>query len=86
MTIQLHLTPELESALRERAAAEGKDPTALALEAVAEKLGPAIARSSRDETAERRNAWNRFLEGTREHARSLPAGYMADDSRESIYE
>ncbi len=38
MTLQITLTPETETRLRERAAASGKDLTAIVLEAVDEKL------------------------------------------------
>ena len=38
MNLQIHLRPELEAKLRERATAAGKDVEAFALEAVEEKL------------------------------------------------
>jgi len=38
MTLHIHLKPELEARLRERAALAGKDAEAFALEAVEEKL------------------------------------------------
>jgi hypothetical protein len=86
MTIKLQLTPEMETVLRQRAAAEGKDPAALALEAVAEKLAPPNGPVSQGTAADRLDAWNRFVAGMREHAKKLPSDHFVDDSRESIYE
>lgn len=85
MSLSIQLTPEIEAKLRERAAAEGKDPSILALEAVAEKLsnpnGPGIAAGNEA----RLDAWNRFVPGMREHGATLPPNHCVDDSRESIY-
>ncbi len=86
MSLSIQLTPELEAALREKAAAEGKDPSALALEAVAEGLAASDRPVSATTTARRLEAWGRFVAGMREHANNLPPGHVVDDSRESIYE
>ncbi len=82
MTLTITLPPTTEAQLRERAAAEGKDPAAFALEAVQEKLalsdnGPA---ASAELTPKQRSA--EWLAWTASHK---PLGYVVDDSRESIY-
>lgn len=86
MTIHLTLPPEMEATLCERAAAEGKDPASLALEAVAEKLAATNGPVSEGAAASRLDAWNRFVAGMRAHAGTLPSNHFVDDSRESIYE
>lgn len=80
MTIKL--PAEIEARLRERAAAEGKDAEALAVEAVAARVGmPAGRGDLRDRPyAEWAAA---FWAWVASHP-ALP--YVADDSRESIYE
>ncbi len=84
MTIRISLPAEIEAKLRERAAAEGKDPFALALEAVEEKLGLRI--SGRPDTAARIAAWERFVAGMRGLTETLPSGQRIDDTREAIYQ
>ena len=86
MVLSIELTPEMEARLRERAAAEGKDPNALVLEAVAEKLSAPNGPASQSASEGRLQAWNRFLAATRDHAAALPPAHFVDDSRESIYE
>ncbi|MEK6644469.1 MAG: hypothetical protein AABZ08_11230 [Planctomycetota bacterium] len=86
MTLRLDLTPELEHRLRERAAAEGKDLMAVALEAVEQRLSEPNGSLSESIAKDRMEAWNRFLAATRGHAATLPAGYFADDDRGRIYE
>jgi hypothetical protein len=51
----------MEATLREKAAAEGKDPATLALEAVAEKLAATNGPVSQAAAASRLDAWNRFV-------------------------
>jgi hypothetical protein len=80
MTLTLSFPPELEAKLRQRAAAEGKDPETLVREAVEQKLGaeqpvPADAKGF-DEWQAEFNAWV---------ASHQPIGHEVDDSRESIY-
>jgi predicted transcriptional regulator len=80
MTLSLSLSPELEAKLRQRAAAEGKDPETLVREAVEQKLGteqpaPAHTKGFEEWRAEF-DAWV---------ASHKPVGHEVDDSRESIY-
>ena len=86
MVIHLQLTPEMEATLRQKAAAEGKDPDALALEAVAEKLAAPNGPAPQATAGARLDAWNRFVARMGEHARNLPSNHVVDDSRDSIYE
>ncbi len=86
MTLHISLPPDAEARLRERAAAEGKDPATFALEAVQEKLGPGNGVSDRTRAAERSAAWDRFVTGMQEWARNLPPGHRVNDDRASIYE
>ena len=86
MSIQISLPPETEKKLRERAAAEGKEPAALVLEALEQKLsiqvGYPVPRMPKDKLA----AWEKFVSGMLESTKNLPPGHHVDDSRESIYE
>lgn len=82
MTVHLELPPDVEQALRARAAAEGKDVDALVAEVVVEQLaeshsrGPSSASISRAE----------FVARLRRVAAMHPgSGGRMDDSRESIY-
>lgn len=80
MTLTLSFPPELEAKLRQRAAAEGKDPETLVREAVEQKLGaerptPAHAKGF-DEWRTEFEAW---VAGHR------PVEHEVDDSREAIY-
>jgi len=83
MTLSITLPIEIELALREQAASDGKDLAALVLEAVTEKV--ACDRAEAGENG-RPSGGQRIAE-----LRSWVAGhrrlsYDADDSRESIYE
>jgi predicted transcriptional regulator len=80
MALTLSFPPELEAKLRQRAAAEGKDPETLVREAVEQKLGaeqasPAHAKGF-DEWRAEFEAWV---------AGHPPVEHEVDDSRESIY-
>jgi hypothetical protein len=86
MTIRISLPADIEAKLRERAAAEGKDPAALALEAVQEKLGGGNAVSGRPSAAERIAAWERFVAGMCGWTQTLLFGHRVDDTREAIYQ
>jgi hypothetical protein len=86
MSLTIQLTPEMEARLRERAAAEGKDPAEFAVEAVVQRLTAPDASSLSPTAARRLDALNSFVAGMREHAKTLPPGHIVDDSRESIYE
>jgi predicted transcriptional regulator len=88
MSLTVSFSPEVEARLRERAAASGKDVSALVREAVEEKLSatpepkPASKMSNEQWLAEF-NAWMREVTS---RARNYPPGFVVDDSRESIYE
>lgn len=86
MSLTIQLTPEMEARLREQAAAEGKDPAEFAVEAVVERLTMSGTSLPSSVVAQRLEALNRFVEGMREHAKTLPPGHIVDDSRETIYE
>ena len=87
MVLRLDLTAEAEARLRERAAADGKEVDRFVLDAVEEKLTGngsgqpgSIASPAREETAQE---WiTSFDAWVQSHPRR---GYVADDSRESIY-
>jgi hypothetical protein len=80
MVLHLNLSPELESRLVEQAAATGKSPDELALEALEEKLAaePAPQRR-RDHTA-----WRAKLQAWIDLHPVV--NHFIDDSRDSIYE
>jgi ABC-type amino acid transport substrate-binding protein len=88
MTVVVSFRPELEARLREAAAVSGKDVPTLVQEAVEEKLSAAaqpklVPDVSYQQWAEKFNAW---MSEVKERAATYPPGYVADDSRESIYE
>ena len=88
MTITFSLTPETEARLRERAAAAGKDVSALIREAIEEKLSAttndaAVTGISHDRWSAEFASW---MNEVAERAPSYPPGYVADDSREGVYE
>lgn len=82
MTLQIDLTPELESRLRREAAAAGKDVSTFAREALEETLSAAETESQniRPSKEQRLAEWRALTAGAR------PSGHIVDDSRESIYE
>ncbi len=87
MVLRLDLSPEAESRLRERAAAAGKEVDRFVLEAVEAKLSTESATEPSDLVSARREEspeeWiKRFDAWVNSHPRR---GYIADDSRESIY-
>lgn len=86
MTLSVPLSPEMEAKLRELAAAEGKDPAAVALEALAEKLSAPNGALSQAAADTRIAALNRFFARARQQTQKLPFGHTADDSRDSIYD
>ena len=75
-TLSISLPPETEARLRERAAAEGKDPAAFVLEVVQEELASEEPTPNAQRIAALR-AWA---------ASHAELAYEADDDRESIYE
>ena len=80
MTLTLQLPPEIEIALRERAAAAGKDPEGFTLDALKEKLGPPAETGKKELSPEE---WVREWYAWAASHRRLP--FEVDDSRESIY-
>jgi predicted transcriptional regulator len=88
MTVTIVLPPETEAKLRDRAAATGKDLSTLIREAVEEQLstanGNSVAASiSSDQWSAEFSAW---MQDIAKRASMYPPGYVADDSRESIYQ
>ena len=88
MTVTLTLLPETEAKLRERAAASGKDVSTLVREAVEEKLSAVDAGISATDMPYMRwlaefGAW---MDAVAKRASMYPPGYVANDSRETIYE
>jgi predicted DNA-binding protein len=83
MTLRIELTPETEAKLRNQAAAAGKDMETVAREAIEDTLAVQEELDSRQAslTIERRVAELRAWAASH---RKLD--YIADDSRESIYE
>ncbi|MDZ4780507.1 MAG: DUF1778 domain-containing protein [Planctomycetia bacterium] len=81
MTLQLHLTPELELLIRNAAISAGEDVEAFVLRAVQERVAEAREpQRLRPGTPE----WNEFLNAWL--ATHQPVSHIVDDSRESIYE
>ena len=80
MVLRLDLSPEAEARLREKAATLGKDLDRFVLDALEEKMASGSSGAKPTESAEqwiaRFNAW------VESHPKR---GYVADDSRESIY-
>lgn len=86
MMLQIELSIETEARLREQAAAAGKEPAVLALEAIQEKLAQgagANGNSGQPDDWERR--FVSFIERARDWAdRNLPPTHVVDTSREII--
>jgi hypothetical protein len=82
MVLRLDLSPEAEARLREKAAALGKDLDRFVLDTLEEKLAsgqaetPTIAAETAEQWITRFNSW------IESHPKR---GYIADDSRDSIY-
>jgi len=87
MVLHLLLSPEAEANLRVLAAAEGKDIERFVLDAVQDKLtqmGTSATADMQAPTADvSSEAWIRAFDAWVESHPSR--GYVADDSRESIY-
>lgn len=86
MTIRIQISEAAEARLLERAAAEGRDPADLALQAVEEKFASGSGSSARASCGASADAWARFTANMHEWTRRIPVGHEVDDSRESIYE
>ncbi len=85
MTLHIELPPTLETALLARAAAEGKDVSALVTEAVTERLAASAADATETSRAAVRSSQGfalRLQAWVDLHPR---VGRPVDDSRESIY-
>jgi uncharacterized protein (DUF1778 family) len=85
MILNLNFPASVESQLRERAAATGKDVTSLVLEAVAEKLSDmeAEARLPNPEALSAKE-WISRLERLAARGKHLTS--LVDDDREHLYE
>ncbi len=88
MTVTISLPAETEAKLRDRAAATGKDVSTFIREAVEEKLSAANGNNAPNSIPSDRwsaefTAWMLDVE---KRAPIYPPGYVADDSRESIYD
>ena len=87
MTLVVSFQSDLEARLREAAAAAGKDVSALVREAVEDKLAAGSTSAASNlpyqQWSEQFNAW---MEEVKVRSAMYPPGYVADDSRESIYE
>jgi hypothetical protein len=80
MHLNLHLPPEIETKLAEKAAITGKSPETLAIDALREQFSDEpVARPliSPDEWLKQFDAWI---------ASHAPVEVIIDDSRESIYD
>ena len=85
MTLTIRISSEAESRLRDQASAAGKELADYVAELV-ERGAVASNGSLSTATAERRrSALDRFVARARQQSGRLPPGYVADDSRESIY-
>lgn len=84
MSVTIPFAPEIEQRLRERAAAAGQDVDTFVREAVEEKLGATSAVAASPQ--QRRAAFEAWMREVAGRAAIYPPGYVADDSRESIYE
>jgi len=80
MTVTISFPPEVEAKLRERAAASGKDVSAIVREAVEEKLAATPAAGM---PGKRFEEWSAALHAWA--ASHKPVSHFVDDSRESIY-
>ena len=86
MTVYISLPPETEARLRDRAAATGKDVSTLVREAVEEKFSAGNGNSA-GMSYERWSAeFTAWMKDVAKRATMYPPGYVADDSRDSIYE
>jgi predicted transcriptional regulator len=84
MSVTIPFPPDIEAKLRERAAASGKDVDSFVREAVEEKLGlTVLTAKSEEQWAGEFAAWMREVAS---RSSNYSADYIADDSRESIYE
>jgi len=80
MTLQLHLTPELEALVRSAANSAGEDVETFVLRAVRERVGSdKQAGDSLLSDDEWQSLFQEWL------AARKPCGHYVDDSRESIY-
>lgn len=80
MTLQITLSPEIESQLLLLAQSQGKDMASLVMEAVEEKLADEDGVRPCASAEERVREFDRLIAGCK------PVGHFVDDSRERIYE
>ncbi len=80
MTVQLNLPPDVEEQLKLRAAAQGRDVSAIVLDLVTNQL------ANEESTSDRRLSSEEFKQRLHAMANRFPGfGANIDDSRESIY-
>jgi hypothetical protein len=85
MTLNLRFSPEVEAALKQRAASAGKPLEQIVVEAVEEQVRPLASETiSSEEKAKKWQEWVARMQN--DVAKSLPPGAIVDDSRESIYD
>ena len=77
----VNLSPEIESKVRERAAASGQDVEAFVLQAIAEKLADADSHAS--PASRSQEEWKKKLQALIDLHPVVT--HFVDDSRESIY-
>lgn len=82
MTLHIPLSPEIEAKLRKHAAASGKDPTMLVLEAV-EVITGRINGGTEANSSLSPDQWSAEWHAWAAGHKSLD--HVVDDSRESIY-
>jgi hypothetical protein len=83
------LPPEVEAKLRERVAAAGTDVATFVRQAVEEKLAvptpvPEVAASAGTEGWDAK--FHDWMQDVASRAKTYPAGFVVDDSRETLYE
>ncbi len=83
MSVTIPFSSEIEALLRKQAAAEGKDVDTFIREVIEERLAAtADAAKTSEQWIAEFEAW---MKRVADRQGSLPTGYTADDSRESIY-
>jgi hypothetical protein len=85
MSVTIPFPPEIEAKLRQRAAAAGKDVGSFVREAVEEKLA-LPGRPDESNAAQWLAEFDAWMRGVAARESAYPPGFVADDSRETVYE
>lgn len=85
MTLNISISEETETKLREKAVAVGKDVVQYARELIEQGVTAPNGTLSRAEIENRLLAIHRLIDSVSQQHGRYPPGYVADDSRESIY-